>query len=151
VYGVEAKSAGDPTVPKPASMRRRRNRVPKVETVVAEPVREIPPLPDGQDWHPRTVACWETIWRSPIAAIWIDVDVLALERWASLIDLVHWGRDKTYTQQEIRMLEDRFGLSPLARRRLQWEVDQAARRDESLAKPEAAGGGDDRFLRLVSS
>jgi hypothetical protein len=46
---------------------------------------------------------------------------------------------------EIRQLEDRFGLSPLARRRLQWEVDRAAG-----AEAEPAANQDGRWLRAVS-
>jgi len=106
----------------------------------------MPALPMDREWHPRTIACWKTVWASPVAAIWIDVDVLALERWAALLDLVHTGDDKTFTHQEIRMLEDRFGLSPLARRRLQWEIDQNAEPD-AAAKDDAPDDG--RFLRVV--
>jgi hypothetical protein len=38
---------------------------------------------------------------------------------------------------EARQLEDRFGLSPMARRRLQWEVARAGAEPE---EPEGQGG-----------
>jgi len=142
LYGSE-QTLADP-VPKPAAQRRRRNRV--ATTKVSASKSKMPALPADREWHPRTIACWKTVWASPVAAIWIDVDVLALERWAALLDLVHTGEDKTFTHQEIRMLEDRFGLSPLARRRLQWEIDQNAKPD-AAAKDDTPDDG--RFLRVV--
>lgn len=44
---------------------------------------------------------------------------------------------------EVRQLEDRLGLSPMAMRRLMWRVDD---RDE-LAERRAAPSGSDRSLR----
>jgi hypothetical protein len=107
---------------------------------------EVPPLPADREWHPETLRKWDRIWKSPISAIWIDVDVLALERWADLLDLVHTGRDKQFTHQEIRMLEDRFGLSPLARRRLQWEIDAV---EKTVAPKVDLKKRDARVLRAV--
>jgi len=134
-------------IPKPAAQRRRRNATGGRKVELGAQKVSIPPLPGDRDWHPRTVECWRVVWSSDVAGIWIDVDRLALERWAALLDLVHTGADKTFTHQEIRMLEDRFGLSPLARRRLQWEIDQAAGEKKPDASVDAAQ--DDRFLRVV--
>jgi hypothetical protein len=48
---------------------------------------------------------------------------------------------------EMRQLEDRLGLSPLSRRRLQWEIDQAA--GESAPAP-ATETQKDRWLRVAN-
>lgn len=50
---------------------------------------------------------------------------------------------------EIRQLEDRLGLSPLARRKLQWEIGQAAGADAArrAGEPQEV---DDVRLRLVN-
>lgn len=72
---------------------------------------------------------WRTIWASPMAAVWLDADVPTLVRLAGLVDTINREGVTDDTRPllgEIRALEDRFGLSPIARRRLQWEVDQAA-------------------------
>lgn len=61
-----------------------------------------------------------------MAAVYLDADVPALVRLARLIDQDSRGLADGVTRSEIRQLEDRFGLSPLSRRRLQWEIDQAA-------------------------
>jgi hypothetical protein len=108
-----------------------------------------------------------------MAAVWIDADVPALVRLARLVDLTtrqfqvvadgpvpHLSVDDlpdgvkvtvTFDSPvtaallaEMRQLEDRLGLSPLSRRRLQWEIEQAegadgarARSDELAAKRRA--------------
>lgn len=92
---------------------------------------------------------WRTVWASPMAAVYLDADVPALVRLAGLVDLVNRGTATTMTLSEIRQLEDRFGLSPLSRRRLQWEVSQAAAGPAKERPAETDDGGDDRFLRAV--
>jgi hypothetical protein len=81
-----------------------------------------------------------------MASVWLDADVLVLRRLASLMDMFHSGEITAMLLAEIRQLEDRLGLSPLARRRLQWEIDQAGDIPE---KPERSKDGE-RWLRAVS-
>jgi hypothetical protein len=86
------------------------------------------------------------VWSSPLAAAWTTVDAPALVRLARLLDRVE--RDQGAPAQlcsEIRQLEDRFGLSPLARRRLAWELKPA----EGDERP-TEGRQDERWLRAVS-
>jgi hypothetical protein len=80
-----------------------------------------------------------------MAAVWLEADVPALVRLAALVDLADSGDMAPQVLAEIRQLEDRFGLSPLARRRLQWELEQAA---SAAAEPAASQEG--RWLRAVS-
>ena len=87
---------------------------------------------------------WRTIWRSPMSSVYLDADRPALERLAGLIDRASRGEPSGRLLAEIRMLEDRFGLNPIARRRLQWEVQQAA------AAPAERRDEEERWLRVVS-
>src|SRR5262245_26380314 len=75
--------------------------------------RSVPELGFGSE---STRDWWATIWASPMAAVWLDADVPGLTRLARLVDADSPARHCS----EMRQLEDRFGLSPLARRRLQW-------------------------------
>jgi hypothetical protein len=128
--------------PKPASQRRRRNKAPAVVKLANRQPSKPPTLPKG--FSPAARKWWATVWASPMAAVWLDADVPALVRLATLVELLDQGEATAMVLTEIRQLEDRFGLSPMARRRLQWEVEQAA--DE--AKPVVNQEG--RWLRAVS-
>jgi hypothetical protein len=61
-----------------------------------------------------------------MATVWLEADVPTLRRLARLVDTEARGSADPTLRAEIRHLEDRFGLSPLARRRLQWEIQQAS-------------------------
>jgi hypothetical protein len=131
--------------PKPAATRRRRNKAPAPVKLPSEtPTRKTPTLPGAIRYSKATRDWWATVWASPMATIWLAADVPALVRLATLVELVNQGEATAMVLAEIRQLEDRFGLSPLARRRLQWEVEQAAGAE---AKPVAAQEG--RWLRAV--
>lgn len=82
-----------------------------------------------------------------MAAIWLPADVEALYRMAGLVETVNRGLAPAAVHSEIRQLEDRFGLSPLARRRLQWELDQVG--GEKPVAPPSPVAADDRMLRAV--
>ena len=133
--------------PKPPSQRRRRNATTAPVTLPsAGSKRKLPALPITKPMA-ATRAWWKTIWASPMAAVWLEADVPGLVRLAELIDLGHReGATPLTAMSEIRALEDRYGLSPLARRRLQWEVDQAGG-----GSPETPKGDDSRWLRAVDS
>ena len=133
--------------PKPAAQRRRRNRASAPVKLSAERAAQgkTPTLPGAKRYAKTTRDWWATVWASPMATIWLEADVPALVRLATLIELVNQGEATAMVLAEIRQLEDRFGLSPLARRRLQWEVEQAGGAE---AKPAAAQEG--RWLRAVS-
>lgn len=95
---------------------------------------------------PATEAWWAEVWASPMAAMFLDADVPGLRRLALLLEAVNLGDLRTEILSEIRQLEDRYGLSPKARRALQWEVGAAEE-----APPAAAPVARDRsrFLRAV--
>jgi hypothetical protein len=114
-------------IPKPPGTRRRRNAAPAPTKLRADQTtREgVPPLPEASSFLPSTREWWKTIWSSPMATIWLDADVPALVRLAFLVDTASRGDARGYVLRAIQALEDRFGLSPLSRRRLQWEIDNA--------------------------
>lgn len=110
-----------PPVAKPALQRQRRNRVTTATVVEARPA-ERPTLP--AEYHDLTRAWWGTIWDSPISAEWVDADTPALIALAQLLE-DFWrapreGRPKAHA--EFRMAAREFGLTPMSRRSLQWEV-----------------------------
>lgn len=131
--------------PKPAAQRRRRNKTPaavKLPSVIR--VTEVPELVG--DFGLEARSWWATVWSSPMASVYLEADVPALTRLASLIDQAAKGDVGANVLAEIRQLEDRFGLSPLARRRLQWEIEQAAPERGRGDRPDE----DQRWLRAVS-
>lgn len=130
--------------PKPAAQRRRRNKTPAVVKLPDNGVIKPPELVG--DFGPEARAWWETVWASPMASVYLEADVPALTRLATLVDQAAKGDVGANVLAEIRQLEDRFGLSPLARRRLQWELEQVDATSTS-APPTAQ---EDRWLRAVS-
>ena len=128
-------------IPKPAEERVRRNKPP--EKTSLEPRRGPAPDLGFVDASESTVEWWATVWASPMASAWLPSDVPVLRRLAVLLEAV-MVEPKMGLLQEIRHLEDRFGLSPLARTRLQWEPE----REVSAVQPgEAARAQSDRWLR----
>lgn len=73
------------------------------------------------DWNGLTLAWWSVIWASPIAEEWVDADVPGLVALAMLWDIFYRFNDPKI-HAEARMASREFGLSPLSRRSLQWEI-----------------------------
>ena len=63
-----------------------------------------------------------------MAVTFIEGDLSGLERGATLAGYLAAAPDDSRVLTALLAIEDRFGLSPLARRRLQWEIDQATER-----------------------
>jgi hypothetical protein len=83
---------------------------------------------------------------------WLETDIDALGRLAVLWD-EFYKEPESKTMAEIRLQEQRFGLSPLDRSRLQWEVargDEAARKQRQAPPPAMKRGEDLRkVLRMA--
>lgn len=89
-----------------------------------------------KEWHPAAVRNWNIRWQSPVAAEFIDVDVVALERLLRLETEQYeehesGGKARVTVAVEIRQLEENLGLSLTKRYALDWTV---ARTDESRAR-----------------
>ncbi len=142
--------------PKDPALRQRRNKVAtramlpaeespllspgESEAAEGQPVeRVIPPLPPRgrRKWHPMAVLAWEDWWRSPMATEFLHADIHGLY---VLIDLVdqYWKKPTPKLAAEIRQQRTCFGLTPIDRRRLQWEVDRGEEADDRRKARQAA-------------
>lgn len=122
--------------PKDPATRARRNMTSTRATLRAVPTLKKPELPEHPDgaWHPMTVAWWDDIWASPMAPEFDDSDRHGLFTLAMLTDdfwTASSSRDRMNLAAELRQQGQRFGLSPIDRRRLQWEIE---RTEEAQAK-----------------
>lgn len=144
------KMAGKGPAPKPTNLRQRRNKkvgaaqltVPEVSTEKVKP----PPLqnPDKRKFHRLTRQWWKRVWESPMAGEYLPTDVDGLARLALLVDNYYKTLSKDLLT-EIRLQEARFGLSPVDRSRLQWEVakgEEAERKRKPQQHPLQANPSD---------
>lgn len=119
-------------------------------------VPDLPDLGDDHTWHRLTRAWWRNVWRSPMASEYLDTDRDGLVRLAILVN-AYYVAPGIKLAAEIRQQEARFGLSPVDRSRLQWEVQKGEeaeeRRRRRPAQPaEQRDSSDDPrdLLRVVS-
>lgn len=150
--------AGRGPAPKPAHLRQRTNRKSGAVTLSSEDsgaaVPEIP-NPDDRVWHSLTVKTWREWWKSPMAAQWLVTDVAGLGLLALLYD-EYYKKPDVEIVKEIRLQRPCFGLTPLDRSRLQWEVakaDEAETRQHrrSDVARKRTGGDPRRLLSMVKS
>lgn len=110
-----------------------------------------PPLPKReQGWHEMTRAWWTDVWESPMAAEFVKSDVHGLYILAERVDQF-WTEPSNALAAEIRLQRQCFGLTPIDRRRLQWEVERVeqARQRKPVARPAEKGAADPRRLLSV--
>ena len=121
-----------PRMPKHPSTRARRNKVAGARTLTAVHDVETPELPEFEDfeWHPMTLSWWEDIWASPMAPEYDDSDVHGLFMLAMLVDQ-YWTQPSAAVAGEIRLQRQCFGLTPIDRRRLQWEIDRGEEAEQA--------------------
>ena len=114
--------AGRGRPPKPTAERRRRNTDAIPGTRVADDgLIRGPELPDGVDWHPQTVAWWQTWRRSPLAQAWFATD------WDFLLDtaMLHsrmWSTGSLGLAAEVRLRVAKLGATTEDRARLRLSV-----------------------------
>jgi hypothetical protein len=125
--------------PKPAGMRQRRNKTSTAATLPAEDIagkaeRVIPSLPKrgNRKWHAMTTEWWEDTWRSPMATEFVQADIHGLYLLAELYD-AFWRVPSISLAAEIRQHRMAFGLTPIDRRRLQWEVERVNEKTKGKA------------------
>lgn len=142
--------------PKNPATRRRRNLASTHATLPPPGSRanaRVPPLPKkgsaAKSWHTLTCAWWVDVWRSPMAAKFLAADRHGLYMLAALVDRF-WASPTPQLAGEVRLQGQRYGLSPIDRWRLQWEL-----RDPGDTKPKGkppaprATGRDPRALLRV--
>jgi hypothetical protein len=131
------------TARKPVERRQRGQRTKDVGMVTSLPVKAAGDLVSAArvDWAPAVAEAWAELWNSPLAALMKPTDMPALRRLFDyrhqLIDAQrHYGEEPVAVgsmgqpvlspfaaeihrlESVIAKLEDRFGLTPLARLRL---------------------------------
>ncbi|MFD5916185.1 hypothetical protein ACFVYP_07005 [Kitasatospora sp. NPDC058201] len=115
-----------PQLPKSPATRQRRNRASTARLLAELPEGFVAPeLPEARPWHAMTLAWWEDVWASPMAGEFIGggADIHGLFLLAILVD-DFWQSPTTSLASEIRLQRQCFGLTPIDRRRLQWEIDR---------------------------
>lgn len=115
-------------LPKPPGTRRRERPTQAAWTKLppAADFTRPPPLPSRKPaWLTSTRTWWRTLWASPMATAYLEADLPALVRLAEMVEARARGELGATETVAMTALEDRFGLSPKARRALQWEISQA--------------------------
>ncbi len=148
---------GKGPAPKPSNIRQRRNKKATATTLQAPEDNtntEYPELLstyDDHQWHPLTLVWWRHIWESPMAPEYLQTDIDGLNRLAFLVDS-YYKKPDVEAMREIRLQEARFGLSPVDRSRLQWEVQKGEeaerKRKTGQPRPLEEGGGSDPRAKL---
>lgn len=150
-----------PPLPKPPGLRQRRNRESTralLPTEAESAGAEVPALPElggKAKWHAMVIRWWESVWKSPMANEYLMADKESLFMLARLHQdfwTAKGRKDRQQAAAEIRQQGVRFGLSPIDRRRLQWEVEkgeQAADRTEKRRTRKEVTGKDPRDVLKV--
>lgn len=135
----EAVDLANASRPADAQLPRTGRKAELVDRLVAaqRAVPDMPPHPpryaeDGYsvpaDWHEQTVAWWDDVWTSPMAAEWDVSDVHNVAVVALLYDDI-WtattARERKDALSEYRLQRADLGLSPYSRRRLEWTIEAA--------------------------
>lgn len=120
--------------PAPSRNARRRNVRPDWRTLpLAGRLGDAPEWPIA-DPSVAELALWADLWRTPQSVAWFELGwTRTVARYARLVVRSEFSDPDddrpAYAEAallgEIRQLEDRLGLSPLAMRRLQWEMEPA--------------------------
>lgn len=66
---------------------------------------------------------WHDVWASPMSSEYLRADEHGLFRLAVLVDMF-WVEPSRELAAEIRIQQQAFGLTPLDRRRLEWNIEQ---------------------------
>jgi hypothetical protein len=148
--------AGRGPAPKPAHLRQRTNRKAGATVIEAAVGGAIPELmhPGGEAWHPGTIAAWREFFESPMASQWLPTDITGLVMLAVCYDRFYKTGDIEFLK-EIRLQRPHYGLTPLDRSRLQWEVTRGEEAEQKRAKPAQATGakpGEDlrKLMKIVN-
>lgn len=129
----------------PATLQRPSKARQRGLTVLGPSDVAMPVLPSTHVWHPQTLAWWTDLWSSPMASELVKADVHELFVLAVLVD-AFWTNPSKELAAEIRLQRQCFGLTPLDRRRLQWEIERgesAVAATKERKKPAAVRKGKD--------
>lgn len=143
--------------PKPLNIRQRRNKyVTAAELIDTSPLAEgkVPTLRTRRDesgqpipWPRAVKRWWRDVWTSPMAKEYTLADANGLFMLAVLRERFE-VKPTAALAAEIRQQEARFGLDPISRRRLQWQIKREASADSPAAVQARPLDGDDPRARL---
>ncbi len=122
-------------------------------TVIAPHFGPQVPEPVGaRDWSEETLAWWRAVWTSPVAdALYLPGDAYPLARLGNMLESIRKGEASAAVMGEARQLEDRFGLSPVARRRLGVFVDRRTAAEIDGSASAVVSLDEARFARVLST
>lgn len=109
--------------PAPSPNPRRRNARPNTTQLPAG--GHTGPVPDWPLSRPVKAEreAWESLWRLPQAAAWAQMKVArTVARYVRALIVAESKESSAFQLSEVRQLEDRLGLTPMAMLRLRWEV-----------------------------
>src|SRR5688572_17184449 len=148
-----------PRPPKDPKIRQRTNRDVTAATLIdTSPLvkGEVPELPKRFDvegneveWHEFAAKAWRDIWGSPMASEYTQADVHRLEMYADLLDK-YW-RGATALAAEVRLQGVCLGVTPIDRRRLQWEIKRVDAAEPEKSKRPKRVADPRSVLKIVSS
>jgi hypothetical protein len=97
-------------------------------------------LPDNDPWHPRTVALWDSLRRSPLLADEPDLG------WEFLLDtaLMHhtmWTKGRWEFASEVRLRLAKYGATPEDRMRLKLKIKTPVDKQPVKQAPAASADG----------
>lgn len=144
--------AGMGPPPKPAGQRRRTNTTVAMTQLPAEGRQGDPPawpLAASAAYDDQT---WRDLWSTPQAAAWERLGigcVRMVARYVVLLAEADVGEPKA--AMEVRQIEDRLGLSPLAMLRLRWEIaaDEVAVQRPKATHRSTAASRRERVLEVI--
>lgn len=128
-----------PGLPKrnPARRNKSTTRATLVPQSGAVTVPDLPELGEDHAWHRMTLAWWRDVWSSPMAPEYDESDIHGLFLLAALVN-EFWTSPTQALAAEIRLQRQCFGLSPIDRRRLQWEIERTDEAQEKGQRRRAA-------------
>jgi len=111
--------------PKDPAQRRRRNKPAEVRALPADgrsgPAPRWPLPGEHSDLESEM---WGQLWSTPQAVAWESLGwTRVVARYARVAVQAELGAGGATILSECRQLEDRLGLSPMAMKRLQWQVE----------------------------
>jgi hypothetical protein len=134
--------------PAPEATRRRRNHTPGVRQLPAGGRPGAPPSwPLTARPNDDEVSLWDELWHSPQAVAWQDMGaglarvVARYVRWTVAAEVGIPADVATSALAELRQLEDRLGLTPMALARLHWTIEppNSPQNPQAAAEPPVGG------------
>jgi hypothetical protein len=127
-------------VPKDPSVRARRNRTSTNAILRIVTDAKVPALPADRQWHPYAAAWWTDAWSSPMRQEWTTSDEHGIVRLLAL-QHAYWSTFDEGDYKALATLENSFnasskmfGLSPMSRRALQWQIEQGEAAEEKTTQ-----------------